>query len=176
MEKSIVNAAVDPADFLNQNQSKKSKAPVKREFVLSEEMKELAQEIIKEQRLDIFPAKVEYLTVYPNLSRTMASKIIKTGKELKFFANLDYIIEISGEIWDVLDLNTKKILLEHQLRHILVIQNDKSGDWVYKIRKHDVQDFAKVISQYGVEWIRTIRLALSSMYDLSPTEEDNISI
>jgi predicted metallopeptidase len=167
---------INPADFLNQNQSKKSKAPVKREFALCEEMKEMAEEIIKNERLDVYPAKIEYLNVYPNISKTAISKIVKTGKELKFFANLDYIIEISGEIWDILDKNNKMILLEHQLRHILVLQNDKTGEWVFKVRKHDIQDFGKIVTNYGVDWIKTIKLSLSSMYGLTPAEEDNISI
>lgn len=167
---------LNPADFLSQNQSKKKKTQTEREFTLCEEMKEMAEDIIKSERLDVYPAKIEYLNVYPNISKTAVSKIIKTNKELKFFSNLDYIIEISGELWDVLDKDNRRILLEHQLRHILIVQNDKTGKWVFKVRNHDIQDFGKIISNYGINWIKTIKLSLSSMYGLTPAEEDCIKI
>lgn len=168
---------LESADFLlDQKEPKKQKGPIKREFTLSEEMKFLANEIIKDERLDIHPAKIEFVLVHPNISKTTAGKCIKTGKELKFFSNLDFVIEISGDLWDALDTATRKILLEHQLRHILVLQNDKSGDWVFKIKKHDIQDFGKIVSKYSVDWIKKVRLTLSSLYDLTPTEEDNIQI
>lgn len=168
---------MDDVIFLSeQKQGKKQKGPVKREFVLCEEMKLMASEIISTEKLDVHPAKIEYINVYPNITKTTAAKCVKTGKELKFFSNLDYVIEISGELWDVLDQDTKRILLEHELRHILVLQNDKSGDWVFKIRKHDLQDFGKIVSRHGVEWIKKVKLSLSSIYDLTPADEDNIQI
>lgn len=168
---------LESVDFLvDQKDPKKKKGPIKREFVLSDEMKFLGQEIIKEERLDVHPAKIEFVLVTPNISKTAAGKCIKTGKELKFFSDLDFVIEISGDLWDALDTPTKRILLEHQLRHILVLQNDKSGDWVFKIKKHDIQDFGKIVSKYSVDWIKKVKLTLSSLYDLTPTEEDNIQI
>lgn len=168
---------VKSADFLlDQQESKNGKGPVKREFVIAEDMKELATSIINEQKLDVHPAKIEYLLVYPNISKTSAGKIIKTGRELKFFSELDYIVEISGELWDALDEETRNILLEHELRHILVVENEKTGDWTYKLRKHDLQDFSKLVAKHGAEWVRTVKLSLSSIYGLTPAEEDNIQI
>ncbi|MGE5400662.1 MAG: putative metallopeptidase [Ignavibacteriales bacterium] len=163
-------------DFLDQYQGKKPKGPVKREFVLSEEMKYMAEEIIRTERIDVHPAKIEYVTVEPNISKSTAAKCVKTGKELKFFSNLDYIIEVSGELWTALDKETRSILLEHELRHILVLQNDKSGDWAFKLKKHDIQDFGRIVSKHGVDWIKRVKLCLSSLYDLTPAEEDNIQI
>jgi hypothetical protein len=101
---------------------------------------------------------------------------VKTNKELKFFSGLDYIIEVSAELWTALDKDTRAVLLEHELRRILVLQNDKTGDWKFKTRKHDIQDFGKIVTDYGIEWIKKIKLCLSSLYDLTPAEEDKIQI
>lgn len=155
---------------------KKQKGPVKREFVLCDEMKLTAQEIIRDKKIDVHPAKIEYVTVDPNISKSTAARCVKTNKELKFFANLDYIIEVSGELWTALDKDTRAVLLEHELRHILVLQNDKTGDWKFTVRKHDIQDFGKIITDHGVDWIKRIKLCLSSLYDLTPAEEDKIQI
>jgi predicted metallopeptidase len=164
------------AEFLDKYTSRKKKGPVTREFILSEDMKFMAQEIISAKRIDIHPAKIEYVTVEPNISKSTAARCVKTNKELKFFSGLDYIIEVSAELWTSLDLETRKVLLEHELRHILVLQNDKTGDWKFTVRKHDVQDFGKIITDHGIEWIKRIKLCLSSLYDLTPAEEDKIQI
>lgn len=168
---------LESADFLvDIKEPKKAKGPVVREFVLSEDMKMMASEIIKDERLDVYPAKIEYVLVYPNISKTVAGKCIKTGKELKFFSNLDFVIEISGELWDALDEETRRVLLEHELRHILILQNDNTGDWKFKIKKHDIQDFSRIVSKHGVDWIKRVKLSLSAIYGLTPAEEDNIQI
>ncbi|MGE5680691.1 MAG: putative metallopeptidase, partial [Bacillota bacterium] len=155
-------------EFLDNYKSTKPKGPVKREFVLNDEMKFMAQEIIRTEKIDVHPAKIEYVSVEPNISKSVAAKCVKTGKELKFFSGFDYIIEVSGELWNTLDKETKMVLLEHELRHILVLQNDKTGDWNFKLRKHDIQDFGKIVSQHGVDWIKKVKLCISSLYDLTP--------
>jgi len=104
---------LESADFLADiKEPKKAKGPVKREFILSEEMKDLGNQIIKEERLDVHPAKIEYVLVYPNISKTTAGKCIKTGKELKFFSNLDYVIEAfkNQKLWDQVDLAVIRII------------------------------------------------------------------
>lgn len=152
----------------------KSKAVQKKEYMLCEEMKLMAAEILNEKKIDIQPAKVEYIAVYPNLSKSVVAKCVKTSKELKFFSNLDYVIEISGEIWDVLDQDTRKILLEHELRKILVLNDEKTGDWKFKLKPYDMKGFSRMIDDYGNGWIQKIKLSLSSVYDLTPAEEDRI--
>jgi hypothetical protein len=163
-------------EFLDNYKSTKPKGPVKREFSLNEDMKMMAEEIIRTEKIDVHPAKIEYVSIEPNISKSVAAKCVKTGKELKFFTGFDYIIEVSLELWNSLDTETRRILLEHELRHILVLQNDKTGDWNFKLRKHDIMDFGKIVSEHGVDWIKKIKLCLSSLYDMTPAEEDNIQI
>lgn len=153
---------------------KKTSGYVKRELEESDAVKELAEEIIVAEHLDTFPAKIGYFLVWPNISKTTIGTIKTTTKELKFYSGKDYIIEVSGEVWDVLDATTRRRFLEHQLRHILVLQNEKTGDWQFKLKKHDVQDFSKLIEKYGSDWIKTIKLCTGSLYGLTPREEDAI--
>lgn len=168
-----INNNID--EFMD-NYTNKSKGPVKREFVIADDIKLMAQEIINREKIDVFPAKIEYVTVEPNISKSIAAKCIKTGKELKFFSGFDYVIEFSGELWIALDKETREILLENQLRKILVLQNDRSGDWVFRTRKYDISQFGKIFSQRGLDWATKVKLCLSSLYELSPIEEDNIQL
>jgi len=146
-----------------------------KEFIVSEELKELAEEIIKTEKIDIGNANIGYLLVSPNISKTIAGKCKRSGAEFKFFTNLNYLIEISEDIWNALDNEQRRILLYHELMHILVLIN-KSGDEVYKIRNHDVEDFAKIINKYGTDWISVIKNSISSLHDLSPEAYDSIKI
>lgn len=152
------------------------KASVKKEFVISEELNELGNRVIKERTLDIGNANVEYILIYPNINKTTAGRCMRTSMELKYFSEADYIVEMSGELWDALDESIRYVLMEHELKHIMPIMNEKSGDWNYKIRPHDIEDFSSIIKEHGADWINKVKLSISSLYDLTPTEEDSIKI
>ena len=155
--------------------AKKSKKQPK-SFEVSVELRELAEKVIKTEGMDLSPAKIEYLLVYPNISKTVAGRCIRASEELKFFSDNDYLIEISGELYDSMDDQTRYILLYHELMHVLPLMDDQTGDYKYTIRQHDLQDFSRVINTYGVDWINQIKLTVSSLYDLSPKSEDSIKI
>lgn len=161
----------DP-DIIGEKQPKLKEKEITRDA----ELELLGAKIIETKRLDVFPAKIAYLSIYPNISKTCASKIIKSNPELKMFSGYDYIIEISGDLREHLDEQNLKVLLEHQLRHILVVQDEKSGIWKFKLKRHDIEEFSRINKDYGYNWIATVKMCLSSMYDLSPAEEDNITI
>ena len=152
------------------------KGSAKKEFEVSDELKTLAEEVIKGETLEINPAKVEYLLVYPNISKTVAGRCVRAGKELKFFSGFDYIIEMSGELWDALDDSVRYVLMQHELMHIMPVMNDKTGEWKFELRPHDVEDFGKIIKKHGVDWISKVKLSISSLYDLTPIQEDKIKI
>lgn len=145
-------------------------------FEKSSELREIADKVITKEGMNLSPAKIEYLLVYPYISKTVAGKCIKANSELKYFSDNDYLIEISGELFDALDEDSRYVLMYHELMHVLPIMDDQTGDWKYTIRQHDLQDFSRLINKYGVDWINRIKLSVSSLYDLSPAAEDSIKI
>lgn len=149
-------------------------AKVKKTFEKSDELMSLGEKVINDQKIDVYPAKICYLLVYPNVSKTVAGRCVRSGRELKFFSGFDYLIEMSGELWDALDDDTRKILMEHELKHVLPVPNDKTGDWEFKIRDHDVQDFASIIKKHGIDWISKVKGSQASMYELK--SEDDVKI
>ena len=154
----------------------KKNVSTKKEFEVSDELKKLAEKVISEQNFDVSPGQVEYLLVYPNISKVVAGRCIKTSKELRFFSGKDYLIEMSGELWDALDDTIRYVLMQHELMHIMPIMNDKTGDWKFELRDHDVKDFSSLIKAHGINWISKVKLSISSLYDLSPEQEDKIQI
>ena len=149
---------------------------VQKEFEISDELEKLALKVIKEQNMDLEGSKVQYLLVYPNISKSVAGRCIKTGKELKFFSDNDYLIEMSGELWDNLDDDTRYILMQHELMHIMPITNEKTGDITFKIRPHDIEDFSTLLKKHGPDWISKVKLSISSIYDMTPAEQDAITL
>jgi len=146
-----------------------------KEFIVSEELKELAEEIIKTEKIDIGNANIGYLLVSPNISKTVAGKCKRTGPEFKYFVSFDYLIEISEDVWQALDNEQKRILVFHELMHVLVVIN-KAGDYMYKLKSHDVEDFSKLIKLYGTDWISVVKNTISSLHDLDPAAYDSIKI
>ena len=74
-----------------------------KQFLEDPQMAKLADEVKDEHSIELGPAQVGYLLVYPNLSKTRAGKTIKASREVKHYSGNDYLVEISGELWDMLD-------------------------------------------------------------------------
>lgn len=141
----------------------------KKRYVVSEELEDIANEVIKLKNMD-YPANIKYLLVYPYINKTTAGRCIKTSNETKLLGNCDYIIEMSGDLWDKLDDDRRKILMWHELLHIHIIQNDKTGEWDLKLRKHDLEEFTTIVKLHGVDWLDEIKTLFLSVYDLDSVE------
>jgi len=155
----------------------KQKTIENKTYQVSSDIKEIADELIKNESIlsELTNAKIEYLLVFPEISKTIAGRCYKTNKHVKFFNDIDYIIEISGELFHQLDEETLKILVLHELMHILIKYN-KKGDIQFKIRDHDVKDFSYIISKFGIDWFNKLRTEMASIYDLDPDLESKISL
>lgn len=145
-------------------------------FTISTHLKELAQSIIDEGHgLALGDAKIEYLIVSPYISKKTAGRCIRTGAELNFFSEADYLIEISEKIWNAIDEKTQKILMLHELMHIDCTMNDK-GEYKYGMRDHDIQDFMHIIKNHGIDWFKTLSAISASIYDTTEVELGRINI
>ena len=140
-------------------------------YVQSQELEAYANEVIKKKHMTI-PANVAYVLVYPYIGKAVAGRCIRANSMTKLFGECDYIIQMSGDLWDRLDEERQEILMYHELLHILVTQ-DKKGNSVYKLRDHDVQDFEAIIRKYGIEWLSELKDLHASVYDLEPEALDN---
>lgn len=69
----------------------------------------------------------------------------------KWSVPADYAITIFEPNVDGMSEKQIEILLFHELLHVL-IDHDKDGGEVYRIRPHDLEDFTSVIERFGVYW------------------------
>lgn len=161
------NDMLKPGDTIKQNDKQLMESP---------EVEEVARQVIENENLDFGPAEVGYFLVYPNLSKKTAGKCMKASREVKYYSGNDYLIEISGEMWDMLDSKTREMLLFHEMLHIDPVYKAKRQEWVFKLRKHDFGDFYEINDKHGNEWYKTIQATVSSLYDLDPKDETKVTM
>ena len=136
----------------------------------------LAQRLIERKGLELGPARVAYLLVYPAVTSGTAARCVLANNHVQFFAGVDYIIEVSGDLWESLTEPTREILLHHELLHILPVYNEKKETWAFKLRDHDIKDFMEIVREYGIDWLTTLRNTFLSAYDLDPTTSEGIKL
>jgi predicted metallopeptidase len=149
----------------------------KKEFIeCDDEVIALANEVIDEHKLDYLNGvKIKYLFVSPNISKTVVGKCIRPNAELQYFSGFDFIIELSSDTFEGLTIETRKALLWHELKHIL-ITTDKDGNTQYKIAPHDLNDFYNIVDALGLDWLNSIKVTAASVNDLTPDMQDKIKI
>jgi predicted metallopeptidase len=147
-----------------------------KELIESPEIEKIATEVIEAHNIELGPAQVGYLLVYPNISKQRAAKCMKATREVKHYSGNDYLIEVSGELWDMLDTDTKKMLLYHELLHIDPVFKAKNQQWKMNLRKPDFADYYEINDKFGNEWYKTIQATVSSLYDLDPRQESKVTV
>ncbi|MEX0894681.1 MAG: putative metallopeptidase [Balneolaceae bacterium] len=141
----------------------------------SPEVEAAAKKVINNHNMDFGPAQIGYFLVYPNISKQRAAKCMKATREVKYYSGNDYLIEISGELWDMLDDDTREMLVYHELLHIDPVFKAKNQEWKMKLRKPDFADFYEINDRFGNEWYKTIQATVSSLYDMDPRQEGKVS-
>ena len=153
--------------------------PIDKEYDVSDEVKEVALKVLKNDRekiaADYDQLNIIYMKVFPNISKTTAGLCIKSGKLLKYFSEADVIIQVSGELWDQLNEETRYTLMLHEMKHV-GIGYKKNGRMVIYLNSHDVQDFSDIITKYGINWIENIKSITASINDFQNGEEDKVRI
>lgn len=147
-----------------------------KQLMESPELQAIAQRVIEEKKINLGPAQVAFMLVYPNISKQTAAKCMKASRETKYFSGYDFIIQVSGEMFDMLDTHTRYMLMWHELLHIDVQFKAKTQEWKFAIRPHDYSDFYEIVDKEGVEWYKTIQATVSSLYDLDPRQESRVKV
>ncbi len=147
-----------------------------KQLMESPEIEAIAEHVAERENLEFGPAEIGFFLVYPNLSKYRAAKCMKASREVKYYSGNDYLIEISGEMWDMLDEKTKEMVLLHQLLHVEPVYKAKNQEWKMKIRKPDFRDFYEINDKYGNEWYKTVQATVSSLYDLDPRRESKVTL
>ena len=148
----------------------------KKRYVISDELENVAKEVIATKSLELNPARIKYVLVYPLINKKTAGRCMLANPMMKLFGDCDYVIQMSGDLWEQLDEDRRKILMWHELKHVFPIHNDKTGEWEFKIRDHDVTDFYDIIKSCGIDWFNDLKTMFASVYDIEPARLDGFGL
>ena len=125
---------------------------------LSPEIEQLAAKVLAENSdLDIEPAAIQYMKVYPFIDKKTAAKCVKAQPLVQFFGACHYIIQVSGQLWDLMDEAEREILLYHELLHVKPVYNEKKDTYTFQLRDHDIQEFSEVVRKHGIDWLDSVK-------------------
>lgn len=140
-------------------------------------MKQIGDNVIQNKGLALDDVDISYIKVYPNISKTkVANCRVANHREHFFTDGADYIISVSGDIWDNLGDERKEILIWHELEHVHPEYNESRDEFNYKVRSHDIEDFQSIINEHGVDWFDEMKEIVSSFHDLNPKKKQKIRI
>jgi len=110
------------------------------------EVNKIAEELIPKMGWLDLP-RIKFLVLIADRSSYLGKCSKATGK-WRHLTNVDYVIEVWDNYWATATDNQKRALLLHELLHITSREKD-DGTIVWGIRKHDVEEFLRVVEQYG---------------------------
>ena len=82
--------------------------------------------------------------------RTVVATIEHCGPKMVHLTGLDYIVQAGYEQWNHLTDDQKVAVVDHELAHCEIIEDEETGDIKYKLKDHDWADFTDVVTRHGM--------------------------
>ena len=118
-----------------------------REYVENNEVEQIAEELIPHMEWRDTP-EIKFLMLVADKS-IYAGKCSKATGKWKYLTDKDFIIEVWDGFWKTADTKAKEALVYHELKHIDFLEDEETGEIVWKLRRHDVEEFHDVVEKYG---------------------------
>lgn len=135
---------------------------IRGDFLPSEELEELAEELI--DRYEYLQAPTEGLSIRyvwkreggSTAGQPVLGKCVKPSGLAKYYSSSDFVIWIAADHTRFLEFNAEQIeaVLFHQLNHIGALVKD--GRVTHYVRPHDFEGFKAEIHEYGF-WLPEIK-------------------
>lgn len=141
-----------------------------------EVVQEMAKELIANYHSHLALAKIAYL--YSNKEKKSKGKVTfaearKVGKIARALCDYDFVIVIYHPTWVNLSDEDQRIVLDHELCHLLIEEDENTGEAKYKILPHDFEEFGDIIKRYGNKGhlSRLVELACNSVKEKESSED-----
>lgn len=148
----------------------------RKQYMESPELQQLADKICSDKNIELGPTDICYLLVYPNISKKRPARVSKASGILNHYTGNHYVIQISGELWDMLDEQTRYNMMWHQILHLDPVFKSKTQEWKFNIKKPNYTDYYQISDTIGSEWHKAVQAVSSSLYDMDPKQENQVSL
>jgi hypothetical protein len=120
------------------------------------DLEPLAEQVMEENSDDLQdcygqPCRIKYLAKNSKKSQFLG-KCCKASGHWRFLTDYDYVVIVWEPWWKSAELNQKKALLFHELKHIKLEEKENSeGDLEinWRLRKHDAEIFCSELERFG---------------------------
>ena len=112
---------------------------------------DIAKILIAAFHTELKDLKIAYLFREKITSRNVVhyAKAKKADPNVRFLAEVDFIIEVNWTAWKKLTPRQKLALVDHELCHCTV-ETKNDGDDVPVIEHHDVEEFGAIVKRWGL--------------------------
>lgn len=118
----------------------------------SRELRALADKLIRRfpefHFISEYGIKIGYVISYEKKGgdKTVYADCRKLNDPVKAYLPFDFIITFYDHNAGLLNENQKKLLMLHELKHVMI------GQKGLKVRPHDIEDFQDILTKYGLDW------------------------
>ena len=122
------------------------------EFWKATEVEEIADKLIGSSMTYLTNVPIGYLfreKAVTTQGKTRLGYCAKQPAGTEVLHGFKYVITIAHDQWNKLEASQKEALVYHELRHIVIGEDEKTGDTKYSVNKHDVEMFFDELQKYG---------------------------
>jgi len=108
---------------------------------------EMAKELIDEFHPHLKEARIGFIfrdEAPVSRGNYTLGKATKVSERMKVLIDLDFVIWIAEDVWEKLDTERRRALIDHELCHCRYDPADGAS-----IRNHDVEEFVDVVERHG---------------------------
>lgn len=127
----------------------------------AETVEELAKELIAENHPHLANVSIAYLFKNKPIKakgREVAATAEKASDKHRALHGYRFLITVSYPMWQELEDPIKRAVIDHELEHCWVEDDDKTGETKYKILPHDVEEFGSIILRHGLYTTNLVKL------------------
>lgn len=139
-------------------------------------VEDMAKELIPKYHSHLVNCEIAYLFKNKGITvrgRSAAATAEKCSPKVKALCNYDFLITICFEDWNNLSDAQKWAVLDHELEHCWV-EEDDSGETKCKILPHDFEDFGSILQRHGLYSHTAVKL--KHVMDTVPGDHGEIDI
>ena len=134
-------------------------APV--QFDPAEEVEKIAKKLIPKYHSHLATCRIAYLFKSKKMKakgREVIATAEKISKKHHALSGYHFLITVAYPTWNDLSDKQKLAVIDHELEHCLVEDDEKTGEPKYSILPHDVEEFGSIIKRHGLYTTDLVRL------------------
>lgn len=119
----------------------------------AETVEELANRLIAKYHSHLASCKIAYL--YKNKDMKAKGKVKvataeKCSPKVKALTDYDFLIVVSYAAYNSLTDKQKRAVIDHELEHCWVEEDEETSELKFSILSHDVEEFGSIIRRHGL--------------------------